>query len=210
MEVEEIIQSSLDTLTDKKQVSKDMHHVFKDASEKTKIPPEVLRRVKDYNYYFGRGWQAGNPLDLDKEEKFKDKVSPVFIKLLTIVDDLYKVCHVELLDEYFDAMNQLGIHIDVSDYRPEYVTYDSTISDDAVAAGVNLQSSICQLADQIKDEDSINAEQKGFGPKREYIKLINLAYSKRKGKDIEDKCQEAYAEHAVAINSYDKIKTEQF
>ena len=76
---------------------------------------------------------------------------------------------------------------------------------------MELQKSICKLADQIRDEDSVDAESQGFGPQKEYVKLINLAYSKnRRGKDIEDRCQEALLNLTTAINSYEQVNNNSY
>ncbi len=201
--LDSVINSSLESLKEKKSYSYQMNSTFKEAGKHANVEPTVLRRVKDYKYYKGNGWD-GSPIVLDKDEKFKDRVSPVFKKLYTIVDDLAQVDQLELLDEYLDCLRDLGIKIDISNYHSATSTTDKDVTDSAIETGVSLQSNICQLADEIKENDSEQAEVEGFGPKHEYVKLINLIYQKNeKGKDIDDKCQEKQTELALAQESYE-------
>lgn len=208
-DLNQIIESSLETLKEKKETSRAMSQVFKAAEEGCGVESPVLRRVKDYNYYKGNGW-VGSTLVLDPEEKFKDRISPVFIKLVRIIDDLKQTDQEELLSDYLDELSELGIEINFSKYIPSAKTSSKETSDAAITTGVGLQKLICELSDEIKDSDSSYAEEQGFGPKREYVKLINLAYSKRKGKDISDKCQDACTDFHIATNSYQQINNSEF
>lgn len=208
--LDSVINSSLETLKEKKSFSYEMNSAFKEAAKSSNLDSAVLRRVKDYKYYKGKGWD-GSPIVLDKEEKFKDRVSPTFRKLYTIIDDLAQVEQLEVLDEYLDCLRSHGIKIDISGYHPNNSTTNKEATDSAINTGVALQSNICELADEIKENDSEEAEVQGFGPKKEYVKLINLIYQKNeKGKDIGDKCQEKKTELALAQDSYDIAQNRKF
>lgn len=210
MELIDIIDSSLDALAEKNSYSHDMSQAFRNAEKSTGVPAQTLRRVKDYKYYKGNGW-GSNPLELDKEEKFKDRVSPIFRRLVQLINDIKQTDQAELLDDYLNYLSSIGIKIDFSGFIPDVRTSDKSASDEAIDIGCSLQSSICKLADKIRDEDSEEALNQNFGPAKEYPKLISLYYRKtRKGKDIEDKTQEKLMNLNLASESYEMIQMDSF
>ena len=202
--LENTLAESLQTLEEKKNYSKDMNQIIHNASKLTGLDAKVIRRVKDYHYYRGLGWM-GSSLVLDKEEKFKDRVSPAFIKIKTIIEDCVATHQEELLKCYIDDLSEFGIKIDFSDCKPDNIISeeDAKIVDETVNEGCDYQKEICQRADMIKDKHAPLAESNGFGPESEYTKLIDLLYKKRAlDKDIAEKVNEGYAKHKLAEKSY--------
>ena len=202
--LENTLAESLQTLAEKKNYSKDMNQIINNASKLTGLDAKVIRRVKDYHYYHGLGWM-GSSLSLDKEEKFKDRVSPAFIKIKTIIEDCVATHQEELLKDYIDDLSEFGIKIDFSECKPDNIISeeDAKIVDEAVNDGCDYQKEICQRADTIKDNHAPLAENHGFGPASEYTKLIDLLYKKRAlDKDIAEKVNEGYAKHKLAEKSY--------
>ena len=202
--LENTLAESLQTLEEKKNYSKDMNRIINNASKLTGLDAKVIRRVKDYRYYRGLGWM-GSSLSLDKEEKFKDRVSPAFIKIKTIIEDCVATHQEELLKDYIDDLSEFGIKIDFSECKPDKIISeeDAKIVDETVNDGCDYQKEICQRADMIKDKHAPLAETNGFGPESEYKKLIELLYKKRAlDKDIAEKVNEGYAKHKLAEKSY--------
>lgn len=210
MELPELLNQSLNMIQEKRDVTKEMNDAFKNVASCNDMDPAVLRRVKDYTYYKGNGWLA-SPLELDKDEKYKDRVSPTFKKLAQIVEDLATVDNLDLLDEYLEAMAARGINIDISRYVPETKAMDVESCKAVIDSGCSFQKEICELADSIKETDAEVAEGLGFGPKSEYNKLVNMSFSKsRKGKDISDKVNDEYVKHEMAAKSYQTVSINEF
>lgn len=204
----DVVEDSLGTFNDKKNYNKQMNSKFRDASKIAKIDAARLRRTKDYVHYKKMGWIDNNPFELNPQEKFKDRVSPIFIKLITLIDDIKSLGMDYIVQEYFDKLDAMGIHIDYSEYVPTAVPENLDACQEAIEYGNKLQGSICTLADKIRDEDSVKAEELGFGPKKEYVKLISLLADKRDGKDIDDKIQQIQTDLIFAQSSYEEVSTD--
>ena len=50
-QIEELLDDSLETLSDKKRFSKTMNSLIKDCSKKIGIEPKILKAVKNYHHY---------------------------------------------------------------------------------------------------------------------------------------------------------------
>lgn len=200
----DVVEESIGSLEDKKRYNKEMNSRLKDAAKESGIAASTLKRVKDYVYYKGKAWVDNDPFNLGKE-KLKDKLSPLFIKLHQAIDDVYAVGQVEILTEYLRKLESFGIKIDLDGFVPSQITSNSAACDDAIADAVGYQKSIHALADRINDEDAPKAESLGFGPKKEYNKLISLLADKRDGKDVDDKIQEIQTNLLFAQQSYTDV-----
>lgn len=207
-EIGDLIESSLGDFSDKKMYNKNMSQRLKEAATTSKVDVAMLRRCKDYLHYRKLGW-LGGPLELDPKEKFKDRVSPVFIKLLAIIDDLMSLGKEDLLDVYIDALAEKGIKIDYSAHIPVNPATSPDDAWEAVEFGSQMQGYIRTLADRIRDEDSVKAEELGFGPKNEYPKLIQLLDRKKNGNDIEDTVQDKFTKLILAQKSYEEVQTKE-
>lgn len=200
----DVVEESIGSLEDKKRYSKEMNHRLKDASKEAGIDTGALKRVKDYVYYKGKAWVDGDPFVLGKE-KLKDKLSPLFIRLHQVIDDVYAVGQPEILAEYLKKLETFGIRIVLTDFAPSQATSNSDACADAIADAIGYQKSIHVLNDRINEEDAPKAESLGFGPRREYNKLISLLADKRDGKDIDDKIQEIQTNLLFAQQSYTDV-----
>lgn len=201
-----IIDRSYDTYLKKQEVTKELSSVLKETATEYEVEPDVLRLVKDVKHYKGNGWINDNPLELDKEEKHKDKLSPTFKKLLTVCQALGTVNKLDLLDEYLKALSENGINITFdtdklctvnNNYEPIY---------ESICEMDNLQTQICDYQTQIKDKDSLDAEEQNFGPAKEYTKLISFYAKAKKDKSkVDDTYQEISKEILLKQKSYDDI-----
>jgi hypothetical protein len=112
-QIEELLDDSLETLADKKKFAKTMNTIIKDCAKQNNLEPKVIKAVKNYHHYKGSNWANNNPLEKDKDKKDKDKVAPIFIKLLEVVENLRKVGDKEFLEPYINALAEHGIRIDI-------------------------------------------------------------------------------------------------
>ena len=111
--IEELLDDSLETLADKKRFAKTMNTIIKDCAKKNNVDPKVIKAVKNYKHYKGVNWVNNNPLEKNKDVKEKDKVSPIFIKLLEVVENLRTIGDKEFLEPYLNAIAEHGIKIDI-------------------------------------------------------------------------------------------------
>jgi len=168
----ELMSISYDTLVEKKAASKHMSTIAKDTAKMQKTEPQLLNRVKDYVYYRGRGW-LDNPLELDPQEKFKDRVSPTFKKLVQIIDDVYAVGQEDMLNDYLDYIrNERGIDIQVTGKAQVVKDKDDTWS--AVQAMCGYQGTICALADEINFIHTEISEELNFTAKKDFKEALGF------------------------------------
>jgi len=198
----ELLSEAYGLLTEKKTASKHMNMVAADMAKMQKIEKPVMIRCKDYSYYHKRGWM-GNPLELDPNEKFKDRVSPTFKKLLQIIDDLYATGNPDLLEPYFEAMAAHGIEIKVKNKDVRVNDIDETWA--AIDNMKGFQATICELADEINFGCTQVAEDINFSPKAEFKGALNLYAKVTEEKDVDDIYQTKITNLNMTETAYNDI-----
>lgn len=182
----DLLCSSAETIREKKALNAQMNELFKNTAEAVGVNADQIRKCKDYIHYHGRGMI--DPLTVNKEEKekFKDRVSPAFIKIREIITNCVTLGYEDFLQEYTDALKECGIEIkiDKSCFLPLTGADVNTVHD-AVDAGCNLQGSICGLADQVRDVDAVTAENIDLVKKKDYKKVAEFFEKKDSGNDVE-------------------------
>lgn len=173
---------------EKKVAAKAMNELAKDAAKTLNGDASVIKKCKDYSYYHGKGWVNGDPLNLDPDEKFKDRISPIMKKLRDIIVDLQANGMTELLTPYFSALEGYGIHVTLDEEVP-------TISDvnelkTVITSMCGYQQVICENSEIIKEEHSKKSEELNFTPASKYKEVFGLYSRKMKGKDIDDSIQD--------------------
>lgn len=195
--VEDLLDDSLGTLLDKRQFSKTQAQMLKECAEKNgldKSGKSVLKRVMNYHHYKGANWLASNPLEKDTTSKEKDKVSPTFIKLVQIIEDLATIGDKDFLQPYLDACLKRGIKIEI-DYGTPNINEDTDTILETLDSVSKLQTNVETLDNQLKDEKSVESEEIGFVPKSSFIKVLGL-YEKIKS-DKTDKAEDAINQGAA-------------
>lgn len=198
--VEELLDDSLDTLSDKKRYSKTMNSILKDCAKRVGVEPSVLKKVKNYYHYKGVNWVNGNPLEKNKEIKEKDKISPIFIKLKEVIDNLRQINGLNLLTPYIDAMKSCGITITIDDMN-------SSLDDDGYVQEVlesasKLQTNVDALSEELKETKSEEAEKLNFTPKSSFCGVLGILDKINEGKDVDDKIQSTFTEITMLNNAY--------
>lgn len=206
-QVKDLLRETLQLEYEKRDASFAMNDAAKNAENEFGIDKQVLKKCKDYFYYHTLGWMNGDPLTLNKEEKFKDRISPIFIKLKEVVSNLQRCGQIDLLDDYLAAMDIQGIHIKIDHKDPDIADVD--IIKDIIDSMCGWQKVICENADIIKDEHAPQSEELNFTPKSKYKEVFNLYNRKINGKDVDDKIRDkvAFCEmYESALNQVDDIK----
>lgn len=204
-QIEELLDDSLETLTDKKRFSKTMNTIIKDCAKANNLEPKVLKAVKNYHHYSGANWANNNPLEKDSTKKEKDKVSPVFIKLLEIVENLRKVGDIEFLKPYLTALASKGIKIEID--------YDETNNKlkeimEVIDSASKLQTNVDTLNKELKEVKSVESEELNFTPKDSFVGVLGILDKIKNGKNVDDKIQSNFTELTMMTNAFTYLSAE--
>ena len=200
--IEELLDDSLETLADKKKFAKTMNTIIKDCAKKNEIDPKVIKAVKNYRHYKGVNWENNNPLKKNKDIKEKDKVAPIFIKLLEIVENLRAIGDKEFLEPYLNAIAEHGIKIDI-----EYADTDKNVEEimEVIESASKLQTNVDTLAEELKEEKSTTAEELNFTPKSSFCNVLGMLEKINEGKEIDDALQNRFTEITMLNNAYNYL-----
>lgn len=187
-------------------LSKEMNAIAKACSDECGIDKKTIIKVKDYLYYRGRGWGEDCLTKSEKQEKYPDRVSPTFRKLVDIITNCYATGKESLLKVYLDAVKAKGITITVDtscftlpndDVKQKIAT--------AISAMSPIQCVICEKNDFMNDVLAEEAENTNLSPKDKYKQIVKLAASKQAGRDVDDKMQDEYAKVELFTNGLNTV-----
>jgi hypothetical protein len=199
----ELLSESNEIYEQKKQTAHHMNVIAVETAKMQKVPKSLLNRMKDYYFYHGKGWILNNPIDLDNNSKEKDKVSPVFIKLFRIIEDLRATNCQDFLDPYLKALDAFGIKIYI-DPRKQMIS-DKEEFMNAIDSMGAFQKQINALDNQIKDEKSLEAEEINFSKQKDFPGLVTFYSKVENQKDIDDFYQDKIADLELLETAYNKI-----
>ena len=197
--IEALLDDSLETLADKKRFAKTMNSIIKDCAKKNEIDPKVIKAVKNYRHYRGVNWANNNPLEKDNDKKEKDKVAPIFIKLLEVVENLRAIGDKEFLEPYLNAIAEHGIKIDI-DFEDTDKDVDEIM--EVIESASKLQTNVDTLAEELKGEKSTTAEELNFTPKSSFCNVLGMLEKINEGKEIDDALQSRFTEITMLNNAY--------
>ena len=197
--IEELLDDSLETLADKKRFAKTMNTIIKDCAKKNEIEPKVIKAVKNYRHYRGANWVNNNPLEKDNDKKEKDKVAPIFIKLLEVVENLRAIGDKEFLEPYLNAIAEHGIKIDI-DFEDTDKDVDEIM--EVIESASKLQTNVDTLAEELKGEKSTTAEELNFTPKSSFCNVLGILEKINEGKNQNDKIQSNFTNIIMLNNAF--------
>ena len=207
--VENVLEEGIKTLTEKREQASFMGQIAKDAAEQVSISKAQIMQLKDYVYYHGRGWGADAMDKSDEKEKFPDRVSPVFRKMFDIIKNMYEGGMEHMLDDYLSAMHLRGIDITIKAGNAGFIRpseEEKEIIDDAVKAMQKYQECICEKNDYMNDVLAPAADNQNVTPKSKFKKLVEFAWKKEDGKDIEDKIQDELFDNELYMRSLEDLQ----
>lgn len=199
----ELMFESNEIYTQKKQAAKHMNVIGNETAKMHKIQKSTLNRLKDYKLYHKNGWVAGNPLVLDKQVDYPDKLSPIFIKLFQIVEDLRAVGDTSFLDPYVASLESQGIKIYIDQGTPIVSDKDEVMSN--VDSMGTFQKQVNALSKEINEVKAIEADDINLTAAKEFPKLVAFYNKKEEGKDVDDIYQNAIADFELRENGYNKV-----
>lgn len=182
----EMLDSMTRLIDEKARYWDEMRSVFENAVELSKIDGKIWRACKDYYHYRGRAWDYSEgedkaPLKKIKGEKFPDRVSGPFIKVLDIILNLATMDDLQLLDPYINALAAYGIKLDLSEVERKVKPEDY---DQVMATTSDLQTHICELADVVNDMKP-NFADAAICSKNSFGKIKNVWPRLTKGKNCQ-------------------------
>jgi hypothetical protein len=187
----EILEEAIRLHDEKKEAGKLMNGVAADCAVQTGLKKPQIMRLKDYSFYKGKGWEAGNPLSKEKGFKKGDKISPIFIKLQQVIQDMQAAGTLEDLKEYTEALEKVGIHITIDVKDP--VAKDVKIVREQITNMKSYQLVKNEADERLDTELAEEADQETIAPKSKFKEIIGLLAKKQSDKvpeDLEDKLQE--------------------
>jgi hypothetical protein len=189
----------LETLADKKRFSKTMNTIIKDCAKQNGLEPKVIKAVKNYHHYKAVNWVDNNPLEKNKDSKEKDKVAPIFIKLLEVVENLRAVGDKDFLKPYIEALVNHGIKIEV-DFKETDKNVEAIM--DVVESASRLQTNVDTLANELKEVKSVESEELAFTPKNSFVNVLGILDKIREGKSQSDKIQDNFTNLTMLNNAF--------
>ena len=206
--MEQIILDVQDNIELKEQANKEKMKLVKEVANHYHINKYAIYDYADYLHYKGNGWEDGNPLKLIPQTKFKDRVSPTFIRLLKIINDLRDVDDLGLLNPYLEALKVNGIEIKIT---PHDALDDRTFLDDYMTLINEQQCIICDNTDIVRDKGE-EAAYNQFCTKGKFKELAESYYKLQNGikpEKVVDKLSKDMMNNHLDINGINEIIGEQ-
>ena len=166
-----------------------------------------LNKMKDYIHYRGRGW-GEDPLDKSEEkEKFPDRVSPAFRRLVEIAETMYACGKKEMLDVYLKAAAARGVKIEIDEKKfMEPNEAEKIVISTALESLDPLQTKICECNDYMTDVLAPAAENQNVTPKSKFKKIVLYTYRNNNGKDIADNVEDDILENVMYGDSLERLR----
>jgi hypothetical protein len=201
----EILAESNEIFVQRKQASHHMGVIASEVSKRNHVDKSLLNRLKDYYLYQGVNWIGGNPLDLDPDSDTCDKVSPIFIRFLQVVQDLRAADCMDFLDPYIQALNNNGIKIYLDPGK--VLVSDKQEVMDAVNSMGLFQKQINALNKELKIDKAEEADQISLIGKSDFPGLVSF-YNKKEEKgneSVEDSYHSVIEKTELVSTAYTKV-----
>ena len=111
------------------------------------------------------------------------------IKLRDLILNLRRIGHLDWLKEYFDALYEDGIHINIDNEDQYDVTSPAEI-EEVIKSMCAYQLVVDENSETIKEEHGQRSEDIDFAPKKNYPEVLGLYSKIQNGKDVDDEYQD--------------------
>lgn len=188
----ELLEETVSILNERKVASKALAEVDKRVLQATNGDKAHWKLLTKIYANKGKAWAGESPLVIDKEEKHKDVISPIFIKLLDTIraTEAFNVTDT-VLGEYLEALAAQGIEIKINSDMFDHLdtdAMDATVDDELDSAKAYLRT-MSEFSDEIRDEHTARAEELNFVPASSYMRIVNIYRKGVNGKEIDDDVQ---------------------
>lgn len=188
----ELLESTLKVSQEKKSINDALRDLNKRVLKETDGDKKDWRLITQSYAKKGKAWTGSDPLVLDESEKFKDKVSVLFVKLFDLIKaaEAFNVTDT-LLSDYISALASKGVEISIDSSAFEHLNTDTLDMDieDELKSAKSYIANIDECDDEIREIHSPKSEDLNFAPKSNYTKVFNLYKKGVCGKDIDDDVQ---------------------
>ena len=194
----QIIMDEANELLNKKKTHwKELNDIVNNASDQIKLPPNVIKKLKDYHHYYHNGWgydEQGNedPLIRTKGTKFPDRVSTPFIKFLEVIQNCYLAGDYELLEPYLASLEKHGVSITINLPKCQ----KNNLYDDTMNSLCAQQTIICETADKLNEQYKDKFNSHSICGKRTFNTALNSYNRVKSGKDISRSLHNLYVDSA--------------
>ena len=100
---QELLNISLDIVSEKKQAVKTMNMMLADTAKTYGVNKKILSSARDIAFTKGKGWKNDNPFDLDADAEIKDKTSQLFMKVRDTIKALNEIGNI-VSGSYLNAL----------------------------------------------------------------------------------------------------------
>ena len=191
--VKKLILDGVDANIAKTEKSKEMNKLMGSVAKSVGLTKQNVRQLKDIIHYKGMGW-GKDALEIEPKKKgepkrYTDRVTPVFKKLVTLIETCRDADELHLLKEYLEATHNHGIHINIDVAPTDVKCTDRAELDNALDELNEMQTIVCQKNDYITQDLAEQAENMAFAPKGKYKSVVELATKIKEGKDVDEKIE---------------------
>lgn len=168
------------------QLLKQMNEIAHPVAKQTQIPKWMFYKMKDYQYCKGSAWiDEVTPLILEHDVKPKDKISPIFIRLLNLIQLCRYFNNLDLIKEYVEALEAYGIKLTIeakNDTAPAFSPEAIKAAQNAIDQMKELQKDIYAQEEIFREEKCFEAESYEYVPKNEFREVVDIKYRKKVNK----------------------------
>ena len=204
---QELLNISLDIVSEKKQAVKTMNMMLADTAKTYGVNKKILSSARDIAFTKGKGWKNDNPFDLDTDAEIKDKTSQLFMKVRDTIKALNEIGKTEWLTPYISALEGYGIHLSV-----DAKDVDATASTEVGEAitSMNAYQQIKFDNDKlIKENHAPKADELNFTKASDYGYVLGLYDKVKSKKNIDDEVQEKFLRLEMLENAMGLVQNEQ-
>jgi len=199
----ELFETAYDFVDTKTKKSKEMSKLAKEISIEQNVDISDVKLYKDMIHYKGLGWVNNNPIGQpDPNVRFKDRVSPCFRKIASIIAVAKEFGDMEILEDYFEAMRKLGIEITVRDI-PDNSERKAAV-EDRMQIMSDLQGVICHNANKLRDMGE-KAELDKLCPKNKFKDLSESYYKVKNDIKVEDRLQKQATDNIMHNHGIEEV-----
>lgn len=208
--VKKLILDGVDANIDKTEKSKEMNKLMGSVAKSVGITKKDVRTLKDIIHYKGMGWGKDcleiEPKKKGEPKRYTDRVTPIFRRLVELIETCRDADELHLLNEYLQATKSRGIIININEEDPKCTDRDEL--DRTLKVLDEMQGFVCKKNDYITQDLAEQAENMAFAPKGKYKSVVELATKIKEGKDVDEKIESLLTKNNMHNGALETIMEE--
>ncbi len=190
--IEDLLSATVEVIHDKKSANKAKSDIVKRVLSQSGGDKQRLNTVAKAISTKGRAWN-GDPLSLNPDERQKDILSQLFIRVFQTIEAFEEFNQTEnVLSDYLEALENRGIKITINHEQFNHAdTENITPSfEDELDSIKGYIRTVENYSNDLKEFHAPKAEDLNFTPKSEYMRIANIYIRGLAGKEIDDTVQD--------------------